>query len=368
MNQRLSRGGSIHPPGASGTVFTSNGDWGEWDDPEVTSEDLALKANANNPVFTGTVTVPDGALAIADTSGLQSALDLKAPLASPTFTGTVTLPAVTQSGTITSNGVAITPTELGYVGTLTSDAQTQINAKANSASPTLSNPTFTGTVTVPDGALAIADTSGLQTALDGKAALAGAEFTGTVDVDVNANPAFRVTQADEDFVFFVRTDTPVVATGTGADFVVYADSAFSTPKFVVIGSTGDFHAYGAATIDGATAVSGNATIGSDGSDVHVINGKVSINANVADTLLVQTTGGTDIFSVDGNTGEVKVFNFTFTLAGALNHDGGTVGFFGQTPASQPAANPDTSGASLAALETEVNQLKAALRSLGLIAT
>jgi len=50
----------------------------------------ASKADAANPVFTGTVTVPDGALAIADTSGLQAALDLKAPLASPAFTGTVT--------------------------------------------------------------------------------------------------------------------------------------------------------------------------------------------------------------------------------------------------------------------------------------
>ena len=71
----------------------------------------ALLAPKANPVFTGTVTIPDGALAIADTSGLQAALDLKAPAA---------------------------------------------------------NPTFTGTVTIPDGALAIADTSGLQAALDAK--------------------------------------------------------------------------------------------------------------------------------------------------------------------------------------------------------
>lgn len=38
---------------------------------------LALKANTANPVFTGTVTIPDGALAIADTNGLQAALDAK---------------------------------------------------------------------------------------------------------------------------------------------------------------------------------------------------------------------------------------------------------------------------------------------------
>lgn len=77
---------------------------------------IALKAPAANPVFTGTVTIPDGALAIADTSGLQAALDAKA---------------------------------------------------------TAANPVFTGTVTVPDGALAIADTSGLQSALDAKLSLAG---------------------------------------------------------------------------------------------------------------------------------------------------------------------------------------------------
>lgn len=43
-----------------------------------------------------------------------------------------------------------------------------------------------------------------------------------------------------------------------------------------------------------------------------------------------------------------------------------VGFFGATPVAKPAANPDTSGATLTELEAEVNQLKATLRSLGLL--
>lgn len=55
------------------------------------------------------------------------------------------------------------------------------------------------------------------------------------------------------------------------------------------------------------------------------------------------------------------------IGGALDHDGTTVGFYGTTPVTQPAANADTSGASLADLETEVNQLKALLRSVGLMA-
>ena len=91
---------------------------------------------------TGAVTLADASLAIADTSGLQAALDLKAPLASPTFTTALTA----------------------------------------------ANPTFTGTVTIPDGALAIADTSGLQTALDGKQPL-DADLTTLATAFVSASAA-----------------------------------------------------------------------------------------------------------------------------------------------------------------------------------
>jgi len=43
-------------------------------------------------------------------------------------------------------------------------------------------------------------------------------------------------------------------------------------------------------------------------------------------------------------------------------------FFNATPITQPAANADTSGATLPNLEIEVNQLKQLLRNLGLLAT
>ena len=48
------------------------------------------------------------------------------------------------TGNITANGATISPTELGYLDNASSNLQTQINAKANTASPT-----FTGTVTLP---------------------------------------------------------------------------------------------------------------------------------------------------------------------------------------------------------------------------
>lgn len=57
-----------------------------------------------------------------------------------------------------------------------------------------------------------------------------------------------------------------------------------------------------------------------------------------------------------------------TISGNLTATSTTLGFFGATPVTQPAANPDTSGATLPNLEIEVNQLKATLRSLGLLDT
>jgi hypothetical protein len=56
------------------------------------------------------------------------------------------------------------------------------------------------------------------------------------------------------------------------------------------------------------------------------------------------------------------------IVGAFDHDGSTFGALGATPAAQQAANADTSGATLAELETEVNQLKALLRTFGFLAS
>lgn len=81
------------------------------------------------------------------------------------------------------------------------------------------------------------------------------------------------------------------------------------------------------------------------------------------------TGDDLAFQPEANTFTLKqTFSGEVQVGGPLNHDGAEVGFYGAVPAVQPVANPDTSAATLAELETEVNELKAALRSLGLIAT
>jgi len=100
---------------------------------------------------------------------IAEAIATKADTDSPTFTGTVTIPtaAVTTFSlggtTVTStaaelnllDGVTATTAELNYVDGVTSAIQTQLDAKAPTASPTL-----TGTTRVPQGdALLFGETS-----------------------------------------------------------------------------------------------------------------------------------------------------------------------------------------------------------------
>lgn len=130
------------------------------------------KAGLASPTFTGTVTVPVTAsralvtgsaseLAASATtaaqigflstlsSNAQTQLDAKAPLASPTFSGTITTPLTASRALVLGASSelaasATTAAQVGFLSTLSSDVQTQINAKAPSASPT-----FSGTITTP---------------------------------------------------------------------------------------------------------------------------------------------------------------------------------------------------------------------------
>lgn len=131
---------------------------------------LALKANLASPTFTGTPSLPTGTIGVTQTAGnsttalattafVTTANNLKSNIANPTFTGKVTTPdilvsnltpstllATDGSDNLVSLATATYPSlsELAFVKGLTSSAQTQINTKSNTASPT-----FTGTVTIP---------------------------------------------------------------------------------------------------------------------------------------------------------------------------------------------------------------------------
>jgi len=133
------------------------------------------KAETASPALTGTPTSTTAAVGtnttqIATTAFVNAEIanDItgKANLASPAFTGTISLNGTAITATATELNVlagipaGLTATELGYVDGVTSAIQTQLNAKAATASPT-----FTGTVglpaaTVSDGVTTTADNDG----------------------------------------------------------------------------------------------------------------------------------------------------------------------------------------------------------------
>ena len=158
-------------------------------------------------------------------AGLDEALDTKSPIDSPTFTGAVVLPSTTAIGSVDA-------TEIGYLNGVTSGIQTQFASAATALSSHESDTTgihgiadtallatkeyadtaeadaITAAGTAADSKVAAAvaaltkSSVGLanvdntsdadkpvstatQTALDAKASLAGATFTGNVEVDGN---------------------------------------------------------------------------------------------------------------------------------------------------------------------------------------
>ena len=107
------------------------------------------------------------------TDNIQSQLDGKAALAGATFTGDVSAPKLSAGASgIATNG----PVAIGATGTLTINAAGASNVAVFNASKQLVTSTITSTKL---GFLSDV-TGGIQGQLDGKAALAGATFTGAI--------------------------------------------------------------------------------------------------------------------------------------------------------------------------------------------
>ena len=183
----------------NGTLYNSTG-WVVENEVNTVGTDNVLWTQFSGA---GTVTAGNN----ISVSGLQvSVAD------SPSFTGTVTLPATTSIGPVSG-------TEIGYLDNVTSNIQTQINAKANTASPT-----FTGLVTV--AANGIAFTDGTQTkegvpsitAISQKTdsyTLAALTERDTIIEISNASAKTLTVPADSTLNFPVGTTLDVIQTGAG---------------------------------------------------------------------------------------------------------------------------------------------------------
>ena len=235
---------------------------------------LSTYATLASPTFTGTVLLPSGT-SIGDvssteisyldgvTSAIQTQLNGKlessvasttyAPLDSPSFTTSASLPSNTSIGSVTS-------TEISYLGGVTSAIQTQINSK----SP-IESPTFTGTVSgITKSMVGLGNvdntsdankpvSTAQQTALDLKANLSGATFTGFVTL--HSDPTQATHAATKQYVdeaaeglrtkpaVEIATTANLTATynngtnGVGATLTATSNGAFPTIDGVTLSST-----------------------------------------------------------------------------------------------------------------------------------
>lgn len=147
--------------GANGVVVSS---FGKLITITQTNQDISGKVDKNANIVAGTNTkitydakglitagAPLDALDIPDLdqsqiTGLVTDLGLKAPLASPTFTGTATLPSTTSIGNVSA-------AEIGYLDGVTSNIQSQINAKGVVSGTINYIPVFTAATTVGNSRL-----------------------------------------------------------------------------------------------------------------------------------------------------------------------------------------------------------------------
>jgi hypothetical protein len=144
------------------------------------------------------------------TSAIQTQLNAKSPSASPTFTGTVTLPSDTSIGSVDS-------TEIGYLNGVSSSIQTQLDNKLASA-----------------------------TASSTYAALAGAAFTGNVQLQEVSETVVDVTLASNvatlDWtagnVYYIATAPSAAMTFNVTNVPTTVSKIMTINVFVTQGSTG----------------------------------------------------------------------------------------------------------------------------------
>jgi hypothetical protein len=178
------------------------------------------------------------------TSAVQTQIDSKlssatasgtyAPITGATLLGTVALPSTTSIGSVTS-------TEIGYLGSVTSNIQTQLNAKlgTSTASSTYAPLTSAALVTPTIS-------RGILTSAMESVTVANTQATGTVNVDlVTSSVIYYTGSAAANWAFNFRGDgsttlNSLMSTGqsiTVAFLVTNGSTAYYPTSFTVDGTT-----------------------------------------------------------------------------------------------------------------------------------
>lgn len=259
-----------------------------------------------------------------DISELQNDIDTLNALVvhlagTETITGNKTLSGTTTfTGNVSANSVTITPTELGYIGTLTSDAQTQINAKATDA--------------------LVVHLAGTETITGDKTFSGITTFTG----NISANSVL-ISPSEFGFIGGLTSDAQTQLTAkvslTGAETIAGIKTFSSLPECVTsattanqltnktyvdsqVGAIGAVTLVGTQTISGEKTFSGNTSITGDltvsnvnttiSSDGIVLDSNNNITAVTGGTFAVQNGAFANRFSIDATYTLIEntVFNAT----------------------------------------------------------
>jgi len=212
------------------------------EDNAVTTAKIADSAVTTGKIANGAIVDADinasASIAQSKIDGLEDALGAKAPLSGPTFTDSVVLPSTTSIGDVTS-------TEIGYLDGVTSSIQTQIGAASTALSSHESDTTnihgiadtaLLATTAYADAAEADAITAA-GTAADSKVAAAVAALTkssvGLANVDNTSDANKPVSTATQTALDLKANLAGPVFTGTtvATDLVVNGDFTVNGSNF-----------------------------------------------------------------------------------------------------------------------------------------
>lgn len=293
----------------------------------------------------------------------QTALDLKAPIASPTFTGTVSgvTPAMVGLGNVTNTSDANKPVSTAQ--------QTALNLKADLASPT-----FTGTVTLPSGQVVngvtlttgggtsnflradgtyaappggggavwgaitgtLSSQTDLNTALTGKAAIAGQAFTGAI----SATNLSGTNTGDQT----ITLTSEATGSGTGSFAVTLANSA-------VIGKVLTGYTSGAGTVAATDTILGA---------IQKLNGNDALKAPLASPTFTGTPAAPT--ATAGNSTTQLATTAFVTTADNLKANLASPTFTGTPAAPTAVAGTSTTQLATTAFVTTADNLKANIAS------
>ena len=267
----------------------------------------ALFAAAGTGTSVGVNVGAGKTIAVAGTLNVTGTVSggIVAPLASPTFTGTVVLPSTTSIGPVSS-------TEIGYLDNVTSNVQTQLDAKLGTATAAstyapLASPSLTGVPTAPTAAASTSTTQIATTAFvdTSFAKLASPAFTGTPTAPTAASGTNTTQVASTAFVQQVALNNqlPLQTGNTGK----YLTTNGTNASWAAIPAGVTSVSFGTTGLTPATATNGDVVVAGT---LGVANGGTGAATLTANAVLIGN--GTSAVSAvaPGSSGNVLTSNGT----------------------------------------------------------